>query len=434
MAGNGRLAWGLFVGAIALLALHGGTSSAPRDDDLDFVRTLLQVKQIVGERYVEEVEPELLRRAAVQGMLAFATDPYTVYVPPAQQRQFQNALEGRFEGIGVLIESVARADETFDPATDGSRGLRVISVFDNGPAEQAGVRVGDVIVSVDGDSILGTSQAEAIKKILGPVGTEVELTLERGDDSLIVTARRDEVRSPPIEGHRVDERGTPVFLLDPPADVELDEQNQRPQIAYVRLRDFTPQSGEMIATLVGDLVADGLDGMILDLRGNPGGGLGEAAEIADLFLDEGTIVWWEGAHSPRNVRTATPGSIRTETGKPLPLAVLIDGQSASASEILAGALGDHDRATLVGTRSYGKGSVQSVLDLGEGSQMKITTDYFHLPNGRLIQKKPDATVWGVDPDIVVEPDGPLPAEIADHPAVRHAERVVLATLAADAQN
>ena len=391
-----RLVWLAVVAAVAALALRVG-SAPPRDDDLAFVRTLLEVKGHLADEYVRDVDEASLGRAAIDGMLRLATDPFTAYVPPEEESAFDDAVEGRFVGVGVVVRP-ANEDQSADDAESG--GLVVVRPIPDSPAAAAGLLAGDVIVSADGVDVRPLPQGEVIDRIKGPAGTTVGLGVERPGraEPLSFDVERAAVRPSPIEGFGREPDGSPIFLVPPPPDAGL-PTGELPRIGYVRLPQFVPGGAEATAKVIADLKADGgLDGLILDLRFNPGGLLGEAVQLADLFLDDGVIVWSEGEHSPRSeVEAAAQEADLLD----LPLVVLIDRASASASEVFAGALSDHRRAIVVGERSYGKGSVQDVIDLRGGGRgkLKLTTAYYHLPGGRVVQRKPGDETWGIDPDV-----------------------------------
>ena len=450
-----RLAWGVVVAGMAVLALRAAVAApSPRSDDLAFVRTLGDVVKHLRGGYVREVDDERLREAAIAGMLGLAADPHTVYVPPVSSADFDNALAGSFTGIGVTIEP-ARLDEPgFDPADPEapSGGLAVVRPLPGSPAIKAGLRAGDVIRRVDGQDITGLPLDDVRDEIVGPTGTSVTLGIDRpageGSRPFEATVVRAPIQNPILRGIARRDDGEPRFLITaddlpggPPGGVGSGEL---PRVAYLGLSQFVPQTAERIAATVAAIEKDGpLDGLILDLRQNPGGMLAEAVALADLFLgDDGAVITWsEGLHSPRRVAPATPGGALAE----LPTVILVDRASASASEVLAGALSDHGRATVVGERTFGKGSVQDVIALGDGGRLKMTTAYYHLPGGRVVHREADSAVWGVEPDVAVPPDlgspgdgeGPffpnqvwaayetLLAELADRPRPR--ERVAPAT-------
>ena len=408
-----RLGWGVATAALMALTLRAAVSATPpRNDDLAFVRTLGDVTGLLERGYVREVDPETLRRAAVAGMLNLATDPHTVYVPPAEAEGFDDQLGGQYKGIGVTIVAARDGEAGFDPGDPAaaSGGIRVLRPLPGSPAAAAGLLTGDVIVGVDGQDVRPLPLPDIQALILGPAGTEVELSIERptgvpgGEPAAFdVAVGRAAVQSPVLAGIANGPDGEPRFVIEardlpePPAGVGSGEL---PRVAYVRLATFVPGAADRVASVLAG--SGDLDGLILDLRSNPGGLLTEAAKLADLFLDGGVIVWSEGANAPRNVaRAGDDAGDRLTRG--LPVAVLLDRASASASEVFAGALQDHGRATVVGERSFGKGSVQDVIDLADGGRLKMTTAYYHLPGGRVVQREAGDETWGIDPDVPAPP-------------------------------
>ncbi|HCT43851.1 MAG TPA: hypothetical protein DF699_01400 [Phycisphaerales bacterium] len=245
----------------------------------------------------------------------------------------------------------------------------------------------DRVVAIDGESTEGLTIDESIDLLTGQPKTKVTITVERGTETLDIEIIRDHIKVQAVKGFmRVDGDGEWMHVIDGSAG-----------IAYIRLTQFTPGCAQEVKDAIAharDEVGGELGGLILDLRFNPGGLLDEAVEIADLFIDEGTIVSTKG----RVFEESSDEATREGTITDLPLVVMVNGQSASASEVLSGALSDHGRAVILGTRSFGKGSVQTVRPLESGAGvLKITEQYYYLPSGRLLHRRDDSTVWGVDP-------------------------------------
>ncbi len=341
---------------------------------------LVDVTDLVKKFYVTEVDEAKLVAGAINGML-HELDPYSEYIPAEELEEFTAHTSGSYEGIGIGLD-----------IKEGY--LVVISPFEHSPAYRAGVRAGDIILEVDGKSTKGWSDTRAVKEIKGPAGTTVKLKVlheDGSEETLEIT--RQEIHVPTIRGWRRNfEDGTWDYMLD--GDVG---------IGYVRITQFTGNTSSDFTAIVEQLREQGMQAMILDMRLNPGGLMSAATEVADCFIEEGVIVSTKGAHTRRESIEATSEG----TFPRFHLVVLIDEGSASASEIVAGALQDHGRAVIVGNRSWGKGSVQRIIQLpASGAQLKLTTDYYYLPNGRCVHRKPDSEVWGVEPDVVesINPD------------------------------
>jgi carboxyl-terminal processing protease len=261
--------------------------------------------------------------------------------------------------------------------------LTVVTPIEGSPAHKAGVRPGDVIETIDGRAARGIELKEAVQRILGKPGTEVKLKVLHHDgivEELTITRAQLQLRT--LQGFRRGPDDRWVFTLDP-----------EHKIAYVQLTQFSPTTAKELREALTALQKEGLKGLILDLRFCPGGLLDQALQVAKLFLREGLILTTRGPNKQeRSFRADGKEAIAD-----VPLVILLNEQTASAAEIVAGALSDHNRAVLVGSRSFGKGSVQSIVKLDEGGALKLTTAYHYLPSGRNIQKRPGEKVWGVDP-------------------------------------
>jgi carboxyl-terminal processing protease len=270
-----------------------------------------------------------------------------------------------------------------------------VTPIDGSPAFKAGIQAGDIVLKVNGESIEGLKLTpDILKKIKGPIGTPVTLTvLHEGDkDPVDITMTREEVVVPMLKGYsRKPDNSWDYYVSDDP------------KIAYVRLVQFTPETYDKLKEVLDDLLKDGMKGMVFDLRWNPGGRLDEAVKIVNLFIDKGVIVSTKGRNRPERVERASPNG----TLPYFPMVVLVNEHSASASEIVSGSLEDNHRALVVGTRTYGKGSVQELIPLEGGTgELKLTVAYYYLPSGRLVHRKKDATDWGVEPQISVPMDEP----------------------------
>ena len=316
----------------------------------------------IRNQYVEEVEAGELIEAAIDGMLT-SLDPHSSYLSPDDAAQMQVQTRGEFGGLGIEVTQ----EEGF---------VKVVSPIDSTPAAEAGIEAGDFITHVDGESVLGLTLDEAVDRMRGPVGSEIVITVVR------------EGESEPFD----------VPIIRDTIELQAVRSRTQGETVVLRVTTFNDKTTpNLIAKLEEEVEALGgfenVNGFVLDLRNNPGGLLTQAIRVSDAFLDEGEIVSTRGRNPADGDRfNATPGDLAQ--GKPI--VVLINGGSASASEIVAGALQDHRRAIVVGTKSFGKGSVQTVMPLRGASAMRLTTARYYTPSGRSIQ------ALGVSPDIVVE--------------------------------
>jgi carboxyl-terminal processing protease len=354
-----------------------GPGDLPEDQYYDLFREFVDTFEQIDRNYVKEVDRKELMRAAIQGMLT-ELDPYSSYIPPADLADFTQGIEQEFGGIGIQVQ--------IDPE---SRRLTVVTPLPGTPAYRAGVLSGDVIMEVEGESTEGYTVEDAVKKLKGKPGEEVTIgVMHKGSDSIEqIKLVREVIQVATVLGDRYLANGTWDFMLD-------DES----KIGYIRLTHFSRRTGEELRDALEQLQSKGMKGLVLDLRFNPGGLLSEAVEVCDLFLEKGTIVSTKGRNVPeRSWEAHAPG---TYSG--FPMAVLINRYSASASEIVSACLQDNDRAVVVGERSWGKGSVQNVIDLGGGaSALKLTTASYLRPNGHNIHRFPDSKEedeWGVKPN------------------------------------
>ena len=336
-----------------------------------FAETMFQVEQ----NYVKDVDRRKLMEAAIRGLLD-ELDPYSNFISPEEIDRFKTSVESQFGGIGIQI--------THD------RGLlKVLSPLVGSPAYMAGIEAGDMIVEIDGKSTEGFTLDEAVKRMKGEPGTSVKLTetltLVTPTETLTISRQIIEVET--VLGDKRDDKDQWNFMLD-------DEK----KIGYVRLTAFSRHTADELETALKQLKSQGMKGFILDLRFNPGGLLKSAIEISDLFISEGMIVSTKGRNTAeRPVTARKPGTFEN-----FPMAVIVNRYSASASEIVSACLQDHKRAIVVGERTWGKGSVQNVIELEEGqSALKLTTAAYIRPSGKNIHRYPDAKEtdqWGVMPD------------------------------------
>ncbi len=331
-----------------------------------------------------KIAPEALIHEFTNGGFG-ELDDFSAVIWPDEMEQFSRTTEGTFKGVGVQI--------TLNEALE----IKVVTPLEGTPAARAGIRAGDLIRKVDGDSTLGMSLNQAVERITGPAGTPVTVTIEREgvEEPIDFTLTRAEIPIYSVKGWRR------VGAKETQWDWYVDRPNQ---IGYARITQFNTNTTQEMRAALNSMTESGLKGLILDMRGNPGGLLSEAVGISSLFIPDGIIVTQEDNQGAvREKQTAVKGPRIPE----IPVVVLINGGSASASEIVAGALQDYRKAVLVGDRSFGKGSVQNVFVLGPKAAFKLTTQYYRLPGregqpGRLIHKRPDSTQWGIDPDVEVE--------------------------------
>ena len=324
---------------------------------------LFATYQRIKTSYVEPVEDEVLIRGAIDGMLA-ALDPHSSYLDGVALERLETMIDGNYQGLGISVQM----DEGV---------VKVVSPFKGSPADSAGIKAGDYITHIDGKLIYGLEINEAVAQMRGPAGSAIELTIFRPgrDDSFEVNVTRGVIELEPVTW-------------------ELLSGN----IGHISVNEFSADVGSDVLQAMAALQSDAsgrLNGLVLDLRRNPGGSLDEAVTLSDLFLSEGQIVSQRGRTRRDSVyydaETAYPGDV----AEGLPIIVLIDEGSASASEIVAGALQDHRRALVMGQRSFGKGSVQTLLPLGSNAALKLTTARYYTPSGRSVQE------GGIEPDIRV---------------------------------
>jgi len=347
---------------IAGMALPTLTTAQSQNSEETYRQLSLfgDVFQRVRASYVEEVEDKDLIEAAINGMLT-SLDPHSSFLPDDSFKKMQVQTTGRFGGLGIEV-------------TMDSGFVKVVSPIDDTPAAKAGLQPEDYIIAVNDETVLGLTLNEAVERLRGPIGSEVIITVQRGqEEPFDVSIIRDEIKIKSVRS-------------------ELFED-----VGYIRLTTFSEQTTPGLLDAVDELRSQageaGLAGLVLDLRNNPGGLLGEAIKVSDAFLEEGEIVSTRGRdEADISHAYARPGDIAAG----LPLVVLINSGSASASEIVAGALKDHNRAILMGNRSFGKGSVQSVIPMQGFGAMRLTTARYYTPSGVSIQAK------GISPDIEVE--------------------------------
>jgi carboxyl-terminal processing protease len=321
-----------------------------------------EVFERVRANYVEPVTDEQLIEAAINGMLN-SLDPHSSYMNPKSFGDMQVQVKGEFGGLGIEV-------------TMENGLVKVVSPIDDTPAAKAGLKPGDLIVAIDGEPVQGMSLNDAVEKMRGPVNSDIKLVIRRGNaQPFPITLKRAVIKVQSVKSQLIGN-----------------------DIGYIRISSFNEQADSGVQAAIKSLQTQAggkLTGIVLDLRNNPGGLLDQAISVSNDFLDKGEIVSTRGRHPEDAQRyDAKAGGDLT---KGLPMVLLINGGSASASEIVAGALQDHHRAVLLGTRSFGKGSVQTIIQLPGHGAMRLTTARYYTPSGRSIQAK------GIDPDVVVEP-------------------------------
>ena len=326
---------------------------------LEELRTFADVYNQIRIGYVNEIDDSTLLEYAIQGML-MGLDPHSVYLTKEAFEDLQDNTSGEFSGLGLEVGM-----------EDGY--VKIISPIDGSPASDAGLQSGDVILKLDDTTVKGLSLNEAIDRMRGPKGSEIQLTIGRPGKSqpFEVTLVRDVIKTASVRKRWLE-----------------------PGYGYIRIAQFQHRTGDDVRKALDGMMAKGdLKGLVLDLRNNPGGILQASVDVAELFLDGGTVVYTEGRLENSDI---SYNAAANDDSQGTPLVVLINGGSASASEIVAGALQDHRRAVIMGTSSFGKGSVQTVLPLSESRAVKLTTALYFTPNGRSIQAQ------GIEPDILVE--------------------------------
>lgn len=318
--------------------------------------TQAEVIDTIEDNYYKPESEAKLKQASLKGIVASLNDPFSHYLSPEERQQFEDSVSGSFEGVGMTVE-------------EDKRGLRVLNAFDRSPAKAAGIRKGDLITGVNGQSLAGLNSELATARIKGKAGTRVRLRVVRAGSKqareLDVTRRRIEV---PVARGRVVER-------------------HRVKLGVVRLVSFSSGAHGLLRQQVEKVQRRGAKGIVLDLRGNGGGLLTEAVLVASIFIEDGRIVSVRGRHRPERVENAEGDAIAAK----IPLVVLVDGGSASASEIVTGALRDRHRATVVGVHTFGKGLVQEPVPLDNGGVLDLTVANYYLPGGKTIAPKKGIT-------------------------------------------
>ena len=362
---------GAVIGASAMSLVHGAGGAAANAAGSETYRQLAifgDIFERVRAQYVTPPEEKKLVESAINGMLS-SLDPHSSYLNPEAAKDMRVQTRGEFGGLGIEV-------------TMENELVKVIAPIEGTPAERAGVLAGDLIAEIDGEEVRGLSLAEAVEKMRGTVNTPIDLTIlrEGATEPIKLTIVRDIIKVRAVR-HSVEE-----------------------DVGYIKINSFTEKTFDDLQAAIDDIrkqiPQDTLKGYVLDLRLNPGGLLDQAVSVSDTFLERGEIVSTRG-RDPKNITRFDARSGDRTDGKPI--IVLVNGGSASASEIVAGALQDHRRATVLGTQSFGKGSVQTIIPLAENGALRLTTALYYTPAGTSIQGK------GITPDIRVEQ--PLPDEL-----------------------
>lgn len=351
----------LFLMMFWALPVAAKAQKKPEPDTYELLNLFGEVMERAKTSYVEEVTDKKLIEAAINGMLT-SLDPHSSYLDAESFTYMNEQTKGKFGGLGIEV--------TMDNGL-----VKIVSPIDDTPAAKAGLKAGDYITHIDGETVIGLNLNEAVSKLRGKIGTKVKISVRRVNAKPFdVTLKRQEIKIQSVK-----------------TEIKNDD------ILYIRISSFAEENDKNIEKAVKDAqkkLKGKLAGIVIDVRNNPGGLLDQAVAVSDLFLDKGEIVSTRSRNEEETVKyTAQEGDI----AKGLPIVVLINEGSASASEILAGALQDHRRAIILGEKSFGKGSVQTVLPLGEYGAMRLTTARYYTPSGHSIQAK------GIEPDIVVKP-------------------------------
>ena len=352
----------LLAGAFGIryvLELTGGDYTGGLVSEEDVQDKLDKINDVISKYYLyeDEIDTEELVEGIYAGYTASLGDPYTTYYDEEATREFMKSISGEFGGIGATVSKKADEDE-----------ILISEIYEESPAEQAGLKEGDVLLQADGHAVSGQDLDTVVSWISGEPGTDVELRILRNGEELDVTVTRDVIETKTVE-------------------YEMKEDG----IGYIRVEEFDKVTYDQFKAALDDLEGQGMNSLIIDLRGNPGGQLTTVTDMLKLFLPEGVIVSTKDKYGNTDEITCDGDH---EFKKPL--AVLVDGHSASASEIFSAAIQDYGVGTIVGTQTYGKGVVQQTIDLGDGTCMKITISEYYTPSGRSINGT------GVTPDVEVE--------------------------------
>ncbi|EEG72852.1 S41 family peptidase [[Clostridium] hylemonae] len=360
---------GALCGALAVLLIAGIVSCAGKKNvlsaggdkivDSKTEEKLSQLQGLIDGKYLGDVDEDALQSGIYKGYINGLSDPYSVYYDKEETEQLLETTSGEYSGIGAVLS------QNRDTGI-----ITILQVYDDSPAQKAGIQDNDILYKVDGEEVTGIDLTEVVSGIKGEEGTEVKLTVLRGDakDEVEVTAVRGKVEAQTVK-------------------YEMKED----QIGYIRVTEFDSVTYDQYKEAIDDLEGQGMKGLIVDLRNNPGGNLSTVCDMLDLMLPEGLIVYTDDKDGNRSEETSDE-----EHQFKLPMTVLVNGNSASASEIYAGAIQDYSLGEIIGTQTYGKGVVQQIFDLKDGTCVKLTIAEYFTPKGRNINGK------GITPDVEVE--------------------------------
>ena len=352
---------GALCGALAVIMGTGlvscGILGRVMSDDTE--KKLKNIQKLVGMYYLDEYEEEDLETGLLKGYVEGLDDPYSVYYDKEETQSLMESVQGEYSGIGAVMSQDLETGV-----------ITLIRVYEDSPAMKAGLKDGDILYKVEDMEVTGKDLSEIVSHIKGEKGTEVRLTVYREgqEDEIVVTAIRDEIEIETVSHKMLDGN-----------------------IGYIAISEFEEKTVGQYRGAVEELNAQGMKGLIVDLRNNPGGSLSAVCEMSDYMLPEGLVVYTEDKSGEKQEYKST-----AEESFDKPLVVLVNGNSASASEIFSGAIQDHGIGTIVGTQTYGKGVVQSIFDLKDGTCLKLTVSEYFTPNGNTIQGK------GVTPDVEVK--------------------------------
>lgn len=349
----------LAIAILATISLNTYANNEQYQEDIspEILQNFIDVYQVVKNNYVEPVDSNKLIQDAMKGMVN-NLDPHSQFLNKEERDSLFNNINGEFAGIGIEYQKV-------------NNGIKIIAPIEDSPAYKAGIKSGDVIFKINGKHISTFKNTnEATKNLRGKIGEKVKLTVYRSGKKFDFELKKDIIKAKSTKGNVIDEK-----------------------FAYVRISTFQKDTYLEVQKVISKInEKNKVKGIILDLRGNPGGLLEEAINVSDLFLDESVVVFTKDRSDKKVYYRAKDGQII----KDVPMVVLVDGGSASASEIVAGALQDHKRAIIIGSKTFGKGSVQNIIEFNDGNAIKLTTSRYYTPNERSIQAK------GISPDIEID--------------------------------